>query len=168
MNKTVFHNNEIDCCHSCLGIWFEKDEFRTSKDEKEKTLNWLDVDLWDKEDKFRISKEEKQCPSCNLPLYEVEYDDSETKIDFCSQCEGIWLDRGEFKKIMSYLKDRGAYQIMNSYARTLIEEVGEVFTGPESLEEEIADVLTVLSLLKYRFAGKYPFLAKMISEIPKS
>lgn len=168
MKRTVFYGNEVDFCPLCLGMWFEKDEFRKAKDEKEKTLNWLDIDLWDKEEKFRVSKENKHCPSCNLPLYEVEYGDSETKVDFCSQCESMWLDRGEFKKIIDYLKDKGSYEIMNNYARSLIEETGEVFTGPESLEEEVADLITLFGLLRYKFAGKHPFLSKTISEIPKS
>ncbi len=168
MEKKIFYGAEVEYCPICLGVWFEKDELRLAKDEKEDTLNWLDIDLWDSEDKFRVSKEEKHCPSCNLPLYEVEYGDSETKIDFCGVCEGVWLDRGEFKKIMDYLKDRGSYEIMNNYVKTLMEETGELFTGPETLQEEVTDLVVVLSLLKYRFSGKHPFLSKMISDIPKS
>ncbi len=168
MRKSLFYGNEIDFCPSCLGIWFEKDELRRAKDEKEETLNWLDVDLWDKEEDFRISKEEKKCPSCSLPMYEVEYGESKIKVDLCGVCEGVWLDRGEFKKIIEHLKEKGGSEIMNNYVKTLIEETGEVFTGPEELSEEVSDLLTVVSLLKYRFAGKHPYLSKTISDIPKS
>lgn len=167
MEKVLFHGVEIDHCPECMGVWFEKGELEYAKDEKEKTLNWIDLDLWDKEEDFRISKEGKCCPSCNVPLYEVEYGDSETKIDFCGLCEGVWLDRGEFKKIMEYLKDRGSYEIMNNYAKVLLEETGEVFTGPEVLKEEVEDLVTVLGLLKYKLAVKHPYLSKIISNLPK-
>ncbi len=167
MQKTVFYGTEVDFCEECLGIWFEKNELREAKDEKEKTLNWLDIDLWDKEDDFHISKEGKCCPKCSVPLYEVEYANSEVKVDFCSLCEGVWLDRGEFKKIMEYLKDKGSYEIMSNYAGTLIEETGEMFTGPEPLKEEVKDVLTVLGLLKHKLAAKHPYLSRVISNLPK-
>jgi len=37
-------------------------------------------------------------------LMEVKYDESKTKVDFCKMCGGVWLDRGEFKQIINYLK----------------------------------------------------------------
>ncbi len=168
LEKSVLQNTEIDHCPTCLGLWFEKDELFHAKDMKEERLDWLDVDLWKDEKNFRVSEEKKHCPKCSLPLYEVNYGDSGTKVDVCNVCEGVWLDRGEFKKIMNYLREKGGEKIMNDYARTLLEEIGEVFVGPGTLKEEVGDVLTVLSLLKYRFAGKRPFLSKVISNLPKA
>jgi len=168
LKEVPFQGTKVDTCSSCKGYWFEKEELRNAKDDKEETLNWMDVDLWEKEDKFRISKNDVHCPDCGVPLYEVNYGDSNTKVDFCGICEGIWLDEGEFKKIIKYLKDKAGDKIMSDYARTLLEETGEVFVGPEPLEEELKDVLTVLSLLKYRFAGKHPFISRAINNLPKS
>jgi len=168
LEDQVFYNTEVDYCPECLGMWFEKNELRLAKDEKEEKLDWLDIDLWDNEDSFSVSEDDKHCPDCKLPLYEVNYGDSDVKVDVCNVCEGVWLDRGEFKKIMEYLKEKGGEKIIGDYGRTLLEEVGEVFVGPEPLKDEVGDVLTVLSLLKYRFAGKHPFLSKMISNLPRS
>ncbi|MCC6410369.1 MAG: zf-TFIIB domain-containing protein [Saprospiraceae bacterium] len=38
------------------------------------------------------------CPTCNMPLAMTER--SGVEIDYCPQCRGIWLDRGELDKII--------------------------------------------------------------------
>ena len=167
MEKAVFYGTEIDYCPQCLGIWFEKDELRQSKDEKDKDLNWLDIDLWKEEAKFKIAKDKKLCPLCGVPLYEVNYGDSDIKVDVCNVCEGIWLDRGEFKKIIDYLRERGKEEVLKNYFKNLIKEAMEIFTGPESFREELGDFLTVLKLLNYKFATQYPTISKIISSLPK-
>ncbi len=168
MNEVNFAGSRVDSCFSCNGYWFEKDELRQAKDKKEEELSWMDVELWDNEVDFRISKKPLLCPDCGVPMYEINYGDSGIKVDVCNMCEGIWLDNDEFKKIIKYLKDKAGDKIMNEYVKTLLEETGEVFMGPESLEDEIKDVFTVLGLLKYRFAGKHPYISRAISKLPKS
>lgn len=39
-----------------------------------------------------------QCPVCDVPLKMSERQGIE--IDYCAQCRGIWLDRGELDKII--------------------------------------------------------------------
>ena len=38
------------------------------------------------------------CPSCKIPL--VMSDRQGIEIDYCPECRGIWLDRGELDKII--------------------------------------------------------------------
>src|SRR5687767_11393036 len=38
------------------------------------------------------------CPHCNVPLVMTERQGVE--IDYCPQCRGVWLDRGELDKII--------------------------------------------------------------------
>ena len=38
------------------------------------------------------------CPICNVPLQMTERQGIE--IDYCPQCRGVWLDRGELDKII--------------------------------------------------------------------
>ncbi len=49
------------------------------------------------------------CPQCGAVLR--ERDRAGVKIDFCPDCKGVWLDRGELDKIIAIeLEDeRGAY-----------------------------------------------------------
>ena len=39
-----------------------------------------------------------KCPNCNVPL--VMTDRSGIEIDYCPDCRGVWLDRGELYKII--------------------------------------------------------------------
>ncbi len=167
LNSAILNNVEIDYCSHCLGLWFEEDELRWAKDEKDKDLKWLDIDLWKDEKKFKISYGIRLCPSCRVPLYEVYYGDSGIIIDVCNLCQGIWLDRAEFKKITNWLKEKTDKEVLNNYAKNLLEEFGEIFYGPETLREEVLDFLTILKLLKYKFATQHPTISKIILQLPK-
>ena len=39
-----------------------------------------------------------QCPVCRVPL--AMSDRQGIEIDYCPQCRGVWLDRGELDKII--------------------------------------------------------------------
>lgn len=39
-----------------------------------------------------------QCPHCQVPLAITERQGVE--VDYCPQCRGVWLDRGELDKIL--------------------------------------------------------------------
>src|SRR5512139_979905 len=38
-----------------------------------------------------------KCPKCGMNLVEIDY--KSIKVDRCSACEGIWLDKGELKAV---------------------------------------------------------------------
>ncbi len=167
LERALLYNIEIDYCPQCQGMWFDEDELRQAKDKKDENLKWLDVDLWQDESKFRISRGNKLCPIDRLPLYEVEYGDSGIKVDLCIICKGIWLDKGEFKQIISYLKERADWEILNNYYHNLMEEALEVFIGPETVREEVEDILTILRLFNFKFLVQKPIISKIISRMPK-
>ena len=150
-----------------MGIWFDKDELRLSKDDKDKRLNWVDVDLWRDKARFHVSRGDKHCPVCRAGLTEVKYDGSKTRVDFCKMCGGIWLDRGEFKQIINYLKNKSDYEILHHYTKNFIKQLWEVFTGPETFREELEDFLMVLKLFSYKFEAQHPYLKALIDDIPK-
>ena len=167
LEKAIFYGVEVDYCPLCLGLWFEDDELRLAKDKKDENLRWLDIDIWKRKNKFKIYLGERLCPACRLPLYEVYYGDSRIIVDFCSLCKGVWLDRGEFKRIIEYLRNKADSEILNNYTKILFQEAAEILIGSETLREEILDFLTVLKLLNYKFAVHYPTITKIISELPK-
>lgn len=47
-----------------------------------------------------------QCPVCSVPLNMSERQGVE--IDYCPQCRGVWLDRGELDKIIEQSHGVGA------------------------------------------------------------
>lgn len=168
LEQAIFYDTEVDYCPVGLGVWFDEGEFRIAKDSKDKNLDWMDIDLWEDKTKFKISKEDKECPKCGVPMYEVKYGDSNVKVDICNLCNGVWLDRGEFKKIIDYLRKKLSEEVLHNYTNNLVEEAAEVFTGPESLEDEISDVITVVGLFKHRLSVKYPLISDIISDLPRN
>ena len=38
-----------------------------------------------------------RCPKCGMELIEIDY--KGTRIDKCSECEGVWLDAGEMEAV---------------------------------------------------------------------
>ena len=139
MEKVLFHNVEVDYCPECLGAWFDHEELAHAKNDKDAQLNWLDFDIWRDKAKFTMSPKDRRCPACRTAFVEVAYDNSSVKIDFCKHCRGIWLDRGEFKQIMVYLKKKADYEILHKYTKNLIIQLWEVFKGPEKFREELGD-----------------------------
>jgi len=158
---------QIDYCPQDYGLWFDEEELREAKDARDRDLRWLDIDLWKDPAKFILSPKQKLCPKDRLPLYEVEYGDSGIKVDVCNLCHGVWLDRGEFKNLTVYLREKAEHRILYHYARDVFEEAWEVFSGPEILREEILDFLAVLKLLTYKFAAQYGRLSQLMVSLPR-
>jgi uncharacterized protein len=164
--STLFNNVEVDYCPFCLGFWFDENELRYAKDASDENLNWLDTDLWKNEKDFKVSRGIRICPHCRVPLYEVYYGNSRVAVDVCNLCHGVWLDRAEFKKIMDWLSQEANNEVLHNYTKNLFKQSIEVFTGPETIREEILDFITILKLLNYKFAAQHPLISKMISEVP--
>ncbi len=162
LEKMLFHQVEVDYCPDCLGIFFDEDELRLAKDDKDGQLNWLDFDIWRDKGKFTLSSSDRRCPKCRILFVEVAYDKSSVTIDFCKHCHGIWLDRGEFKQIMVYLRKKSDYEILHRYTKNWLQQLWEVFAGPESLREELADFLMLAKLFNYKFVTQYPLLNSWI------
>ena len=167
LEKVLFHQVEVDYCPKCLGMWFDKDELRRAKDTRDERLNWLDVDLWRDKGKFRVSRGDKHCPVCRAGLMEVKYDESKTKVDFCKMCGGVWLDRGEFRQIINYLKNKSDYEILHHYTRNLVAQLWEVFSGPEKFRSELEDFLMLIKLFNYKFITQHPLLDGLVDSLPK-
>ena len=166
LGKISFYNNQIGKCNQCHGLWFDYDELRKAKDEKDEDLKWLDVDLWKEDKKFQAFSLEKTCPLCKKNIYEVEYGNSNIKVDICNSCKGVWLDKGEFEKIINYLKEKTSSENLGKYFKYLAEEATEIFTGPEELTSEIKDFLLVLKFFQYRLYSQYPIIKDIIIHLP--
>jgi len=165
--ESIVSNVAVHYCSACLGLWFPKNELQYAKDNRDRDLRWFDIDLWKDKTKFVISRGIKHCPSCRMPLYEIGYGESGVKVDLCNVCEGIWLDRGEFHRVIQWVTMKADYEIVHNYLKNLISETAEIFTGPESLRNEIADFLTIVKLMNYKFSAQHPGIATMISNLPK-
>ena len=167
LEQSLLAGVEVDYCPRCYGLWFQEDELQWAKDEKDRNLRWLHMDLWKDAEKFRVSRGSRLCPTDLMPLYEVHYADSKVKVDACNVCKGVWLDRGEFVQIIGYLQEKGDHEVLHQYVRNLAEELWEVFAGPEMLRDEVLDLLTILKLLRYKFAVQHTALSQLMLSLPR-
>lgn len=167
MTKVMIAGIEIEYCPKCRGMWFDTNELRQIKDTKDFSLRWIDFDLWKNKKNFKISPDMKLCPIDRIPLYEVMYGDSGIKVDVCNLCHGIWLDRGEFHKLLKYLEETKKKDLLDKYSDVLIGEMWEVFTGPKELREELRDVVSVLKIFRYKFLLQHPEISKIILSLPR-
>lgn len=55
-----------------------------------------------------------KCPTCNVAL--VMADRNGIEIDYCPDCRGIWLDRGELDKIIERSIQQQASSQRSSYS----------------------------------------------------
>lgn len=165
--KLSYKGVELDLCTNCSALWFDKDELRKTKDEHDEFLRWIDPDIWRDTIHFRISPSKKLCPRDAVPLYETTYDATGVRIDVCSICEGILLEKGEFDRIIDELRKQISSESIRGYLKDIGQETLEVFTAGKGFSEEIGDLLIVLKLLSYRILAQYPFLQELIRQLPK-
>ena len=161
-NKIVIGDVSVDKCDECDGLWFDNDELRKVKDEKNIYAKWFDFDLWKNHSLLAVAKSTKICPIYNIELFTLNYGDSNIKIDACKECGGIWLDKGEFKKIIEYVGKESDLELLRHYTKNLIKEGEEIFNGPENLKSEIIDLLLLIKMFQYKFMAQHPKLAKII------
>jgi Zn-finger nucleic acid-binding protein len=89
-------NVEVDFCSKCKGIWLEKGE----------TADYVEAssDIPELEKVLKAGRvTDCICPNktCNnVKLVEIKYSTKhDLLIDYCPQCEGIWLDSGEISTL---------------------------------------------------------------------
>ncbi len=160
---------KVDRCISCGGTWYDAGELRLLKDtEGHGDYRWIDMKLWRVREEFRPDTQEGlSCPKDGETMTTVLYGASDIQIDICAVCNGIWLDKGEYRKVLANLDEQVNQQTLSDYLGTLKDEFLEIFSGPEGLRSELADFTKVLSLLQLRFAVQFPDLAAALRSIGK-
>jgi Zn-finger nucleic acid-binding protein len=159
---------EIDECNKCGGVWFDNDELRHAKDATDSDLNWMDFEIWKHADQFKAKPSMLKCPVCKTPTKTIQYGTTHFEIDYCPNCRGTWLGKGEFEKIIDALEKELLTTSFSQYVRDAVQEAKEVFTGPESLISEWKDFATVLRLMQYRLFVENPKLMDAVTAAQKA
>ena len=154
---------DVNTCASCGGVWFDHDELRKVKDESLPSATWFDFDLWKSLDLFKTEEGTRVCPRDGSYLHTLTYGGSDIEIDACRECHGIWLDKGELAKIVDYVKQQSEYEVLSNYFSNVIREGKEVATGPEGFRSELADLMMLTHLFKYKFLVQHPTLAHIFT-----
>ncbi len=100
----------VDICPKCGGVWFDEGELQdflkklTESERVSPSVPQLFHER-DVQTTYRAEEGDKACPKDGRPMTRFNYAyDSNVFLDKCPQCEGVWTDRGEVKKIVRYLK----------------------------------------------------------------
>ena len=156
---------DVDECSACGGSWFDRDKLRLAKDQADPDLVWLDFDLWQNLDLFQLADRQLFCPRCEAPLTALEYAQTGVQVDFCSGCQGVWLDQGEFQAIVEALLAEAEGMPVSEYVLASLKEAVELVTAPEGTLSEWRDFTAVVRLLGHRILAEHPRLAEVIAAL---
>lgn len=166
LKKVIYKGVSVDECPQCLGMFFEKNELEMAKNNTDEDLRWVDFVIFENTpNKFIPSDSNKMCPACNSSMKGFTYKDSKVTLDVCSQCEGVWLDKGEFQKIIAYLEKLIISESASEYAKDVLQQFREIANGNEDMIREIKDFLAVLKLFEMRLVAEHPKVSEMIQAI---
>lgn len=160
LNRLDFKGIALDHCEQCDGLWFDKGELVRAKNETDRKLRGFDFPLWTEAEKVTAVKGKRLCPKCKENMYVLNYADySDVPIDSCPTCQGVWLDKGEFNKIISHLEELKKELSLASYLKDFEDEAKRVFVSKKGFFAEAKDLLAVSKLLLYRIVEAIPPVA---------
>lgn len=160
---------EIHECKNCGGKWFERGQLKSAKDNENENMRWLDFDPFGEDaEELSIVSEGKKCPKCSKNMTSLKYSKSSVIIDKCRDCEGVWLDSGEFPKIIQYIENVINTESAREYSIETFNQFIKVLTGSENVGSEIKDLMALVKLLEIRIAAEHPKLANTIQAIYKN
>ena len=160
LKRLDFKGITLDHCEECDGLWFDRGELERAKNEEDRKLEGFDFPLWSVTEKVTTLRGERLCPMCNEKMYVINYADySDIPVDTCPTCQGIWLDKGEFDKIVSHLEELKKEASVLSYLKAFEEEAKQLFVGKKGFFAEAKDLLAVSKLLVYRIIETIPPVA---------
>ena len=88
---------EVDECGNCGGIWFDESELQKIENVREAVM-WENRKLPKRRDQLKGLV----CPKCKdgRLMKKAEHPrDEKVILDYCENCRGIWLDKGELEAI---------------------------------------------------------------------
>lgn len=157
---------QIQECAACKGKWFERDQLQKAEASADDTLRWLDFDPFGQDaEALSVAAKGKVCPRCSGAMASLQYMQSSIVIDKCAQCHGVWLEAGELKKIIRYLKDLVDNTSAQTLAKESFREFIRLFSGRKDMLSEVKDLLAVLFLLELRISVDHPDLAGIARKI---
>jgi uncharacterized protein len=160
MESVEVHSVKIERCPECGGSWYDQGELTALKDqESHGDFQWLDGGLWQDAKQVTVDEASRyRCPVDGAPLATVHYGDPQIDVDVCPVCFGLWLDRGEYEKVIGRLEKQVDGETLAEYLVDMEREFVDLFTGEHNLKKELADLGKVFYLLKLRFAAEHPAL----------
>lgn len=168
---TVF-GIDFEGCSMCRGVLLNRDELRKLKDKATRdtwrALRWMDDEV-EAVGRANVMPSGRTCAKCSgVHLVATCFGDSKILIDWCSKCNSVWLDRDELQGIIEYLRDKLNKLPSDEMKKKVLEEIKEIWTGPESKVSEILDAKAAISALINITIFEHPSLCErlmLLSEV---
>ena len=151
----------IHDCASCDGMWFERDELHRAEANADRWIGWIDVDVFGAA-AATSRRSGRRCPVCGEEMATLEYPHSQVRIEACRTHHGIWLDKGEFDRIVKALDDLTDAMSARDYEHAVLHQLREIVDGNESHLAELRNFMTLFRLMEMRLGVEHPATAAMI------
>ena len=79
--------------------------YKLNKQLIEKKRKELDVQSAEQQRQAQVTEHWMKCPKCGYPMKEIDLQG--IKVDRCSQCSGIYFDRGELELLLESQEPKG-------------------------------------------------------------
>ena len=105
LDKATFQGLEVDLCPKCGGLWLDRGEIARAAKLPEAELARLRGLLTGKAGPPPVPTEAvAPCPACPGSLSEVML--GAVRVDYCTRCQGIFLDKGELEGAVEAVRER--------------------------------------------------------------
>jgi Zn-finger nucleic acid-binding protein len=99
LDKSTVGDVEVDLCPSCGGLWLDAGELEKIGRGSQDDLAKLSSALTGSSTPDEPSDTMTSCPACPGKLKEVKL--GPVTVDFCDDCKGLFLDRGELDQAIA-------------------------------------------------------------------
>lgn len=154
---------DFEGCPKCKGIWLIKDELRKLKNKVNGgSTRWLNDEIEDMERTSALLTN-RTCVKCKTTrMVSVIFGKSSVIVDWCPQCHGVWLDKGEFDAIAEYLREELSAMHPKDVEKLVAEDFERVWSGgPETRTQELLDAGAAVSALINTTIFDHPALYKL-------
>lgn len=169
LNRYSIFSMEFEGCPECKGIWLIEEELRKLKNKVEDgSLRWLNDEI-ENIGKTSVVISKRSCVKCKTPkMVSVIFGKSSILVDWCPQCHGMWLDRGEFESITDYLRQELMRMHPKEIEKQVAVDVKRIWSGgPESRVDELLDAKAAVSALINVTIFEHPAIFKLCMSIPR-
>ena len=161
----VIGDVDIDECEKCGGIWFDRGELEQAEKAADSNLGWIDFEIWKHPENFKAQDTELKCPVDGTNMISIDYGHTGVRIHYSPSSGGVWLDKGEFPKIIESLENELSSKTFSEYFHDSVEEAKELVTGDKPFSSEWKDFTSVLKLMQYRLFVEKPKFVETLREL---
>jgi len=116
LDKSKVGDIEVDLCPDCGGLWLDHGEIERLNRVADAEVGALRTALQASTAPASPSDTTAHCPACSAALREVVL--GPVRVDICTGCKGVFLDRGELDQALAAVKGSTLQQVLAAATST--------------------------------------------------